>query len=300
MGYYEIIDDQMLRCGECPMWDYRTGMFYWADILGGKIFSYCPKTGEKKQIFEGKNISGFTMNVNGGFVCASHQGVGLVSEDGSWTEIAAELMGDKLICNDATADVKGRFLFGSHFYAGQGQGEELKRGYLCSMDRKGNITVLDGGYGLPNGMGFSNDNTVLYVVDTYDRVVYGYDYDLENGSVTNKRTVVTVPDNEGIPDGMTVDAEDCLWVAQHYGGCVVRYSKDGEVLLKLPVPSLQTTAIVFGGEDLTDMYITSAGEVARHGIAPKGYDFDYPHNGSTYRYNKGIKGIKEHFADVCL
>lgn len=300
MAFYDVIDDQMLACGECPMWDWRNGIFYWADILGGKMFSYDPKTGDKALVCEGKNISGFTLNEQGGFVCASHQGVWLWDVNRGWTKITDEYEGEQLICNDATADAKGRFIFGTHHYAGQGIGDEIRLGHIFSMDSEGKLTKLDDGYGLPNGIAFSPDQKIMYVVDTFTREVFGFDYDPETGSVSNKRVVVKVPDNEGIPDGMTVDAEGCLWVAQHYGSCVVRYSPDGEVLLKLFVPSLQTTAIVFGGEDLTDMYITSAAQVARHGIAPKGYDFDAPHNGSTFRFNRGIKGMKEHIADIRL
>lgn len=297
MSYCDVIDDAMLRCGECPMWDYRTGMFYWSDMLAGQIFSYNPKTGEKKVVCEGKNVSGFTMNEGGGFVCATHQGLYLWDEERGWTEIATEFAGQALHSNDASADAKGRFIFGTTFYD-QTVGDNFERGRLYSVDEKGGISIIDDGWGLSNGIAFSPDNTIMYVVDTYERVVYAYDYDLETGKATNKRVIVRIPDNEGIPDGMTVDAEGCLWVAQWYGYCVVRYSPEGEVLLKIHVPSGQTSSVMFGGDDLTDIYVTTAAEVVRLSAAPKGYDFDAPHNGSTFRFNKGIKGKQEYFANV--
>lgn len=297
MAYMEIIDEAMLRCGECPMWDHRTGMFYCSDMLAGKIFSYDPRTKEKKTVCEGKNVSGFTMNQRGGFVCATHQGLYLWDTDRGWTEIATEFAGQALHSNDASADARGRFIFGTTFYD-QTVGDNFERGRLYSVDRKGNISIIDDGWGLPNGIGFSPDNKVMYVVDTYERVVYAYDYDLETGKASNKRVAVRIPDNEGIPDGMTVDAEGCLWVAQWYGYCVVRYSPEGEVLLRIHVPSGQTSSVMFGGEDLKDIYVTSAAEVVRLSAAPKGYDFDAPHNGNTFRFRKGIAGRPEHFADI--
>ena len=57
---------------------------------------------------------------------------------------------------------------------------------------------------------------------------------------------------------------------------------------------------MFGGDDLTDIYVTTAAEVVRLSVAPKGYDFDAPHNGYTYRFNKGIRGLPEHFANIKL
>lgn len=297
MSYMDIIDDTPLRCGECPMWDWRTGIFYWSDMLAGKIFSFNPKTGEKEVVCEGKNVSGFTMNKNGGFVCATHQGLYLWDKQRGWTEIATEFAGQALHSNDASADAKGRFIFGTTFYD-QTVGDNFERGRLYSVDQNAKISIIDDGWGLSNGIAFSPDDKVMYVVDTYERVVYAYDYDLETGKATNKRIVVLIPNNEGIPDGMTVDAEGCLWVAQWYGYCVVRYSPEGEVLLKIQVPSGQTSSVMFGGDNLKDIYVTTAAEVVRLSAAPKGYDFDAPHNGSTYRFNKGIQGMKEHIADV--
>lgn len=297
MNYMDIIDEAMLRCGECPMWDYRTNMFYWSDMLAGKIFSYNPATGKKEVICEGKNVSGFTLNAPGGFVCATHQGLYLWDENRGWTEIATEFAGQALHSNDASADAKGRFIFGTTFYD-QTVGDNFERGRLYSVDAEGNISILDDGLGLSNGIAFSPDSKIMYVVDTYERVIYAYDYNLETGKVANKRIVVQIPDNEGIPDGMTVDAEGCLWVAQWYGYCVARYSPDGNILLKLPVPSGQTSSVMFGGEELTDIYVTTAAEVVRLSAAPKGYDFDAPHNGNTYRFHRGIKGLRENIAQV--
>ena len=140
MAYFDVIDDAMLRCGECPMWDHRSGIFYWSDMLAGKIFSYDPKTGEKKVVCEGKNVSGFTMNEGGGFVCATHQGLYLWDEKRGWTEIATEFAGQALHSNDASADAKGRFIFGTTFYD-QTVGDNFERGRLYSVDQNARISI---------------------------------------------------------------------------------------------------------------------------------------------------------------
>lgn len=294
---YKVISDFPHRCGETPMWDARNNMFYWSDMLAGELFSYNPETQEVKKIASGKNVSGFTMNEGGGFCCATHQGLYLWDETRGWTEIATQFAGQALHSNDATADARGRFIFGTTFYD-QTVGDNYPRGRLYSVGKNGEIRIIEEGLALSNGIAFSPDNKIMYLTDTVPREIYAYDYNLEIGSVSNKRVVVKVPDTEGIPDGMTVDSEGCLWSAQWYGSCVVRYAPDGTELMRLAVPSGQTSSLVFGGEALTDIYVTTAAEVVRLSAAPKGYNFDAPHNGSVYRFNLGIKGVAENYADV--
>jgi L-arabinonolactonase len=60
-----------------------------------------------------------------------------------------------------------------------------------------------------------------------------------------------------VPDGLVVDAEDCVWVAMWGGGEVRRYAPDGELLTVLPVPVSQPTCPAFGGADLDELYLTS-------------------------------------------
>ncbi len=297
MSSYKIIDDAPLRCGECPMWDWKAQKFYWSDMLAGKIFCYDPATGKKSFVCEGKNVSGFTMNEGGGFVCATHQGLYLWDGKDGWTLIAEEFAGQALHCNDAIADKRGRVIFGTTFYD-QTVGDNYVRGRLYSVDVKGGISIIDEGWGLPNGLGFSPDNKIMYAVETVTREIYAYDYDTETGKATNRRVAVKIPDNEGIPDGMTVDAEGCIWSAQWYGYQVVRYSPEGKVLLKLHVPSGQTSSAMFGGRDFDELYVTTAAEVVRLSAAPEGYDFDAEHNGSTFCFKTGYKGVPENFANI--
>lgn len=281
------------------MWDWKTGLFYFSDMLAGKLFRYDPKTKELTTVAEGKNVSGFTMNEQGGFVCATHQGLYLWDEKRGWTLIASEFAGQPLHSNDATADAAGRFIFGTTFYD-QTVGDNYMRGRLYSVEKDGTIRILDDGYSLPNGIGFTADNKTMYVTETVAREILAFDYDLATGKISNRRVFVKIPEDEGIPDGMTVDAEGYVWSAQWYGSSVVRFAPNGKVDLRLDVPSGQTSSVMFGGRDFTDIYVTSAAEVVRLSAAPRGYPFDAPHNGSTYRFNLGIHGVPEHFADIRL
>jgi D-xylonolactonase len=297
MEKYDVISDVPYRCGECPMWDADNQLFLWSDMLAGQLFEFDPGTSKVRRLAEGRNVSGFTLNKSGGLVCATHQGLFLWNMKDGWKLVAAEHAGKALHSNDAVADPKGRFIFGTTFY-NQNVGDNFERGKLYSVDPNGMITIIEEGLGLSNGIGFSPDKKIMYVTDTYTREIVQYDYDLVTGKVSNRCVFVKVPDTEGIPDGMTVDAEGFVWSAQWYGYCVVRYDPDGKVERRLHVPSGQTSSVIFGGKDLTDIYVTTAAEVVRLSAAPRGYDFDAPHNGSVYRFNLGIRGLEEHKADI--
>lgn len=299
MDKYDVISDVPYRCGECPMWDADRQLFLWSDMLAGELFEYSPATGKVRKFAEGKNVSGFTLNKNGGLVCATHQGLYLWNEKDGWKLVATEFAGQALHSNDAAADPQGRFIFGTTFYD-QTAGDNFERGRLYSVGRHGEIDIIAEGLGLSNGIGFSPDRRTMYVTDTYTREIFRYDYDPRSGKAGNRRTFVKIPDTEGIPDGMTVDAEGFVWSAQWYGFCVVRYDPDGKVERRLHVPSGQTSSVMFGGKDFSDIYVTTAAEVVRLSAAPRGYDFDAPHNGSVYRFNLGIRGLEEYKADISL
>jgi sugar lactone lactonase YvrE len=298
----EVISDFPYLCGETPMWDTKTSRLLWSDMLAGKLFAYDVKDKEVSLLAEGKNVSGFTMNRGGGLVCATHQGVYLWDEARGFQLAADVHNGHRLQCNDATADARGRFLFGSTFY---GPNSCLPGSYplgkLFSMDQSGEISVLDEGIHLSNGIAFSPDNHTLYYTDTIIRTIYAYDYNLAQGTVSNRRVLVRIPEEAGVPDGLTVDAEGYLWSAHWYGSRIVRYSPGGNVERVIYTPAKQTSSLVFGGTDFTDLFVTSAALSVRLPIAPQGYDFEADYiGGATYRYNFGIKGRPEYIADISL
>jgi sugar lactone lactonase YvrE len=140
------------------------------------------------------------------------------------------------------------------------------------VDRDGTDHVVDEGFHLANGLAFSPDAKLLYFTDSAARRIYAYDYDQKTGEVRNRRVLVQVPDHEGLPDGLTVDAEGFLWSARWYGSCVIRYNPDGKVERSIMTPAKQTSSVMFGGPDLTDLFISSAARSEPMPVMPKGYD----------------------------
>ncbi|HEV2273636.1 MAG TPA: SMP-30/gluconolactonase/LRE family protein, partial [Acidobacteriaceae bacterium] len=134
-----------------------------------------------------------------------------------------------------------------------------RKGRLYRLDRDGSLTVLLEGIGCSNGMGFSLDRKQLYYTDSFAREIYLFDYDASGGTLTNRRIFATVEDTEGMPDGMTVDREGCVWSARWDGGCLVRYTPGGEEQLRIEFPARKVSSVTFGGPDYADLYVTTAG-----------------------------------------
>lgn len=154
--------------------------------------------------------------------------------------------------NDGRCDRAGRFWFGS-----KARDWVKPIGALFRFDPDGSLHKLDEGIQLANGIGWSPDNRTMYFIDSQPRVIYAYDFDPAAGTVRNRRVLVRIAEEHGLPDGMTVDAEGFLWVAQWSGGRVVRYDPDGKIERVIPMPVQRPTSVAFGGRDLTTLFITS-------------------------------------------
>jgi D-xylonolactonase len=205
---------------------------------------------------------------------------------------------DRCQMNDCIADPEGRLQSGSWFYDAKGH---YPLGKLMLVDTGGRVTVLDEGFHLANGLAFFLDYRTLYFTDSAARRIYSYDYDPRTGKARNRRVLVQVPSDEGLPDGLTVDAEGFLWSARWYGSCVVRYDPDGKAERRIMTPAKQTSCVMFGGPDFTDLYITSAARSEAMPVMPPGYDASSGFfGGPLYRVQVGVQGRAECMARITL
>jgi sugar lactone lactonase YvrE len=117
--------------------------------------------------------------------------------------------------------------------------------------------VLDG-LTLPNGLAWSPDGRVFYLVDTIAGEVNAFDVVPGTPAPANRRLLARFPQRTGMPDGMTIDAQGCLWIAMWGGDRLVRLSPEGSVLLEVEMPVRQPSSCAFGGPDLDVLYVTSA------------------------------------------
>jgi sugar lactone lactonase YvrE len=284
------------RCGECPVWDPLQQCLFWTDMVGRKFQLYDWVTRKHEIINEGIEIAGFRRNRPGGYVVTNTAGIWTWNGSGELELVASSVDGSALQMNDCTADSAGRLVAGTVFY---NPDSKYELGRLISVDTTGKVTVLDDGIHLSNGLGFSPDERTLYFADTAARKIYAYDYDIETGTTRNRRTFVNVPRSEGLPDGLSVDVHGFLWSAQWYGSCVARYDPDGKEERRIHTPAKQTSSVTFGGPELDELYITSAGASEPMPIMPPGYDpVSGFFGGPLYRMRIGIQGQEQRMANI--
>jgi D-xylonolactonase len=283
------------RCGEGPVWDFTRQRLIWTDIEGQTVHQFTPRTGETVVLNRGLSVSGIGLNRTGELVFAGAGGLQLWCAEQGNRSIVREYENEVLPFNDLIVGPGGRVYAGTIYWGPNGM---EKPGRLYLIERDDSVRVVDEGIELANGLGFSPDDRTLYFTDSAARTIYAYDVRSDTGELLNKRVFVSVPREEGIPDGLTVDNDGFVWSAQWYGAQVVRYDTDGAVERRIALPVRQVSSVTFGGEDLTDLYITTAGEPWSSQLAPPGYDYDTgPTGGPLFRVRLDVQGKPEHAAE---
>ncbi|HEY4009955.1 MAG TPA: SMP-30/gluconolactonase/LRE family protein [Acidobacteriaceae bacterium] len=288
----DVIANDGNLCGEGPHWDEQEQVLYWTDIDGRKLYRYLWQEQRHELVEEGLSINGFTRQRDGSFVLTNPEGAWWWRPGEAPLLIAAEAEGQECRLNDCLADPEGRVYSGSYHLDESGRSSPS---YLFRFDIDGSAHVVDEGICFANGLALSPDGGTLYFTDLAARCVYAYDRRSSDGSLRNRRIFLRIDRAEGMPDGLTVDAEGFLWCAHWFGGCVTRYDPEGTRERRIETPATQTSSLAFGGPDLDELYITSA---ALHNclvLAPQGYQ---PENvfpgGPLYRYRSGVRGRLKH------
>ncbi|MFC6963171.1 SMP-30/gluconolactonase/LRE family protein [Halocatena marina] len=249
----EVVANTRCRTGEGPLWHPDQNVVYWVDIPRGRLFSYDPETGEHELRYEDSVISATTIQADGSLLLFMDRGQIIQWDDGSTTPIVEEIPEERdSRFNDVIASPAGRVFCGT-------MPTDDRLGRLYRLDRDGSIVELDDGYDIPNGMGFTPDRTKLYLTESNARRIYCFDYDTSTGELSNRRIVVETPADDGVPDGMTVDADGNLWSARWNGHRVVQYAPDGTEIGRIELPVDKVSCPTFVGPDYTDLYVTTAG-----------------------------------------
>ena len=226
--------------GEGPLWHPDEQRLYWTDIDSGRLFRYHAATGHHEQIYEGEKVGGFTLQADGGLLLFMARGAIKIWRDGALTTVVDEIPDERETrFNDVIADPSGRVFCGT-------MPTKENKARLYRLDVDGSLQVVLDEVGLANGMGFTPDGQHMYFTDSTAKSIYLFDYDRATGAITNQRPFVKTPAEEGIPDGMTVDAQGYVWSARWGGACLVRYAPDGteERRISFPVPKSHALYLV--------------------------------------------------------
>ena len=251
----ECIVESHDQLGETPLWCDRTQKLWWVDIERPKLQSFDPETG--------KHIALGAPGIFLGSLALTKTNEHLVAVDlelhridavtNTMTPFAEIETGLDNRLNDGRVDARGRFWVGT-----MDNQYNRPNGSLYRVDPDGTVQKVLDGIKVSNGMAFTPDNKTFYFTDTRRFQSWAFDFDIDDGAISNKRLFADYSATGERPDGACMDVDGCLWTAFFGGQCIVRYRPDGTIDRKIPVPVTNPTCICFGGADLKTLYITTA------------------------------------------
>lgn len=238
------------RVGESPVWN--DGNLLWVDLLAGRLHTSDVATGRDNVREIGGILGAVVLTDSPAVAAVTDDGYAVIGTD-SLIPLASVTPEPHRRMNDGKCDAAGRFWAGSttnDFQSG--------RGALHVWERDRGTRVMFDGLTLPNGLGWSPDSRTFYLVDSTERHILAFQFDVDDGHLGDPVLLCSFVPSQGLPDGLAVDLDGCLWVAFHGGGCVRRIAPDGRVLLEIQMPMSQPTSCAFGGG--TELFVTSARE----------------------------------------
>jgi xylono-1,5-lactonase len=271
-----------MTLGEGTLYSVRENALYWVDIKRPAIHRLDLANANVVSIPMPDYVGWLVERIGGGFVAGLRRGVAHLRFDPLTIEYIAHLEADKpsYRLNDGKAHPNGSVYFGT-----MDNDEREARGSLYRLYPDGRVVQLDTGYRVTNGPAFSIDGQRMYTPDSALGIVYRFDVSADGG-IGNKREHIRFASGEGYPDGMTVDAEDCLWIAHFAGARVSRFTPDGVLIGSVALPTSNITNCAFAGRDLDRLFVTSASI---------GLDAEQrakqPLAGSLFEIKPGVRGL---------
>ena len=278
----DVVADVGALLGEGPQWVVRDQAMWWVDIKGRKLFRL--KDGALTHWDTPMRLGSIIPREAGGFIAGTDQGIAAVDPEAGRFDILFNPEADRATnrFNDGKIDREGRLWLGT-----MDDEESRASGALYRVAGDLSCARVDDGYRITNGPAFSPDGKTVYVNDSALQRTYACPME-DNGSLAGKRVLRQFGVGEGYPDGMTVDAEGCLWIAFWGASCLRRLSPAGETLREVRLPVSQPTSPAFGGPDLDRLYVTSA----RIGLSDDDLSMQ-PNAGALLMFDPGVAGLAE-------
>lgn len=275
------------RLGEGAIWNPANEKLYWVDILGCTLHIYDPVTGADTEYATGDYVGTVVPLEDGEVLLALQTGIHSMNiQTRVLTLLANPIGGPPVRFNDGKCDPAGRFWVGTISMDGK-KGTSI----LYRYDRDGSLHEMLHEVSISNGIVWTSDKKTMYYNDTPTLTVQAFDYDDASGAISNRRIAFRIPEGQGYPDGMTIDAEDKLWIAMWGAGSVNRYDPEsGELLQQVKVPAPHTTSCAFGSKDLKTLYITTA----RVELEDQQLE-QYPMSGDVFVADVDVAGIPANF-----
>jgi sugar lactone lactonase YvrE len=278
----ELVADRHNVIGEGPVWLEDEQRLVWVDIKGRLVQWLDPETGHVEQLDVSADVGAVAPTMSGNLVAAIGNGFQAIDRKSGIASTLAVAEPDRPEnrMNDGKCDSRGRFWAGT-------MADDETRGagalYRLNLDHTVDRVLSD--VTVSNGLDWTEDDRLMYYIDSLTYRVDMLDFEPSTGMVTNRRPLIRVDKSDGLPDGMTLDSEGGVWVALWGGWSVRRYRPDGSLDLEVKVPVSRVSSCVFGGPDLSDLYITTAAT----GLSEEQLE-KQPHAGGLFRCRPGHGG----------
>ncbi|XP_050544860.1 regucalcin-like [Daktulosphaira vitifoliae] len=306
------VSDKVMVHGEGPFWDSENNILYFVDIAQHRVYkwvenkldyvqldedvSFVIPVAKKKHTFAiglGRQLASlqwYTDNINGSIPVKVQHLTKLATVDN-------DKPGNRW--NDAKADPKGQLWAGTMGFedaAGNiptGQGTLYKLNDIksnqfpkCTQNVKPVLPRVS----VSNGMAWSKDGSKMYYIDSPTKQIDLFDYDSKTDSINNRRPFYNFSTDfiPGVPDGMTIDENDNIWIANYGGAQVLHVSGvSGKLLGKLPIKAKYVSSVTFGGNNLDKLYVTTLSR----GVSLEQFK-EYPMSGKVLEVSGlGVKGL---------
>jgi sugar lactone lactonase YvrE len=278
----EPLEVPAVELGEGPVWDASSQSLVWVDITGRAVYRAWPNEDRVARYGVPSPVGAVALCASGGYVLALEDGFWIADGDCSNLRLLERPagLGPSIRMNDGKVDPQGRFWAGSMAYD-----LRPRAGSLYRVDIDGRVTLVLGGLTISNGLDWSPDGRTMYLIDSGAYAILAFKFRPRTGEISERRTLVQLSPSDGMPDGMTVDAQGYLWVALWNGWSVRRYAPDGSPDRVLALPVAQVTSCAFGGSGLDQLYVTTAAfELSADDRAAQ------PLAGRVFRASPGVSG----------
>jgi sugar lactone lactonase YvrE len=241
--------------GETPLWCDRSSKLWWVDVDRQLHQSFDPAAGVHETVrYDCRFLGSQALTSAGSHILA--QDLSLFRRDTASSIVSrireVETGLDNRL-NDGRVDAQGRLWIGT-------MDNELHRpnGALYRVDGRGAVRRMFGDVIVTNGIAFSPNSRTLYFTDTRRYRTWSFDFDLDEGTISNRKLFADYTASGERPDGACIDVDGGLWTAFFSGRRVVRYRPDGRIDTIIPLPVTNPTCVCFGGSDYKTMFVTSA------------------------------------------
>ena len=242
--------------GEGPVWNPAEQALYWVDIRGPSVYRYDSVRGSLTTWAMPELIGSLAVRSRGGLLIALHSK--LARFDPETLEILPIASPEGHLphkrFNDGKCDRRGRFWVGSMNNEVRGD----PSGVLYRLDAEYRCAKMEEGFSIPNSLAWSPDNKTMYFADTFTGTIFTYAFDIDGGTIADRRVFAQIAQGAGAPDGSTVDEQGCLWNAVYGGWRLHRYAPNGRIDRVVELPISQPTSCAFGGPNLDILYVTTA------------------------------------------